>query len=192
MPRAKVENPNKRTVPYNTEAEMYVLGSIIIDNRIMHLVGGKLSDSDFYDEQNTLIYRAINSLYNHDQSIEPLTIIDEMRRLKIEVKEDLQEYILELVDNVPSTSSVNLYVDLVKEKAIERELLNNIKEISDDILVGNLDFNGILDKAEDKIQTIVKKRRTSEMLTMSKAVDQVYENIRSYSFQIIHFNIHFK
>ena len=35
MPRAKVENPNKRTVPYNTEAEMYVLGSIIIDNKII-------------------------------------------------------------------------------------------------------------------------------------------------------------
>ena len=181
MPRAKVENPNKRTVPYNTEAEMYVLGSIIIDNKIMHSVGGKLTEGDFYDEQNALIYRAIASLYNHDQSIEPLSIIDEMRRLKIEVKEELQEYILELVDNVPSTSSVNLYVDLVQEKAIERELLNNMKEISDDILVGNLDFNGILDKAEDKIQTIVKKRRTSEMLTMSKAVDQVYENIRSYS-----------
>ncbi len=181
MPRAKVENPNKRTVPYNTEAEMYVLGSIIIDNRIMHSVGGKLSESDFYDEQNAYIYRAISSLYNHDQSIEPLSIIDEMRRLKIEVKEELQEYILELVDNVPSISSVNLYVELVQEKAIERELLNNMKEISDDILVGNLDFNGILDKAEDKIQTIVKKRRTSEMLTMSKAVDQVYENIRSYS-----------
>lgn len=177
----KVENPNKRTVPFNTEAEMYVLGSIIIDNNIMHAVSGKLSENDFYDEQNVQIYRAISSLYNHDQAIEPLSIIDELRRLKIELSENIQEYIFELVDNVPSTASVNLYVDLVKEKAIERELLNNMKEISDDILVGNLDFNGILDKAEDRIQTIVKKRRTSEMLTMSKAVDQVYENIRSYS-----------
>lgn len=181
MPRTRNENPNKRVVPYNTEAEMYVLGSIIIDNKIMHAVSGKLVENDFYDEQNAIIYRAISSLYNHDQAIEPLSIIDEMRRLKIELPDDAKEYILELVDNVPSTSSVNLYVDLVKEKAIERELLNHMKEISDDILVGNLDFNGILDKAEDKIQAIVKKRRTTELLTMSRAVDQVYENIRSYS-----------
>ncbi len=181
MPKIQNENPNKRVVPYNTEAEMYVLGSIIIDNRIMHAVSGKLSENDFYDEQNQIIYRAITSLYNHDQVIEPLSIIDEMRRLKVELPEDAKEYILELVDNVPSTSSVNLYVELVKEKAVERELLNQMKEISDDILVGNLDFNGILDKTEDRIQNIIKKRRTTEFLPMSKAVDQVYDNIRLFS-----------
>ncbi len=181
MPKQRNDNPNKRVVPYNTEAEMYVLGSIIIDNRIMHSVNGKLAESDFYDEQNRVIYRAIDSLYNHDEVIEPLSIIDEMRRLKVELPEDAKEYILELVDNVPSTAAVNLYIDLVKEAAVERELLNQMKEISDDILAGNLDFNGILDKTEDRLQAIIKKRKTTEFLPMSKAVDQVYDNIRSFS-----------
>ena len=56
-----------------------------------------------------------------------------------------------------------------------------MKELSDDILVGNLSFNSLLDKAEDRIQTIIKKRRTSQLLPMSQAADKVYEHIRMFT-----------
>ena len=175
------QNPNKRSVPFNNEAEMYVLGSIIIDNSVMNTANGKLIPNDFFTEAHQSIYRAIESLYNQELSIDPISILDEMRRLKIEVNDDTKEYLFEIVDTVPSTASANLYIDVVKEKAIERELLNQMKELSNDILVGNLSFNAMLDKAEDRIQTIIKKRRTSQLLPMSKAAEDVYEHIRLFT-----------
>ena len=181
MPKQEEKNPNRRVVPYNNEAEIYVLGSIIIDNTVMNIANGKLIDKDFYTEKHQTIYQAMVSLYNQELEIEPLSILDEMRRLKIEIDDELKEYLFELVDTVPSTASANLYIDIVKEKAIERELLNQMKELSDDILVGNLSFNSLLDKAEDRIQTIIKKRRTSQLLPMSQAADKVYEHIRMFT-----------
>lgn len=181
MPKIEEKNPNRRVVPFNNDAEIYVLGSIIIDNSVMNTATGKLVDSDFYTEKNQLIYQAMCSLYNQELEIEPLSVLDEMRRLKIETDEELKEYIFELVDTVPSTVSANLYIEIVKEKAIERELLNQMKELSDDILVGNLSFNSLLDKAEDRIQTIIKKRRTSQLLPMSQAAENVYEHIRLFT-----------
>ena len=130
MPKKEEKNPNRRVVPYNNEAEVYVLGSIIIDNSVMNIANGKLIDKDFFTEKHQTIYQAMVSLYNQELEIEPLSILDEMRRLKIEIDDELKEYLFELVDTVPSTASANLYIDIVKEKAIERELLNQMKELS--------------------------------------------------------------
>ena len=47
MPKQEEKNPNRRVVPYNNEAEIYVLGSIIIDNTVMNIANGKLIDKDY-------------------------------------------------------------------------------------------------------------------------------------------------
>ena len=110
MPKQEEKNPNRRVVPYNNEAEVYVLGSIIIDNSVMNIANGKLIDKDFFTEKHQTIYQAMVSLYNQELEIEPLSILDEMRRLKIEIDDELKEYLFELVDTVPSTASVKLYI----------------------------------------------------------------------------------
>ncbi len=172
---------SSKTVPFNQDAEVYVLGSILIDNNIMNATSGKLNDTDFYNEQNQFIYRAMLSLFKENVKIEPLTVLEEMRRLELALKDDPKAYLLELVDAVPSTASASLYIDIIKEKAVERELLNNMSELSENILTGSLEFNQILDKAEDKIQNIIKKRRTSELLTIEKAATTTYQQIERYT-----------
>ena len=49
-----MENRTK-TVPYNNDAEMYVLGSILLENGVMNQLVGKLNAEDFYNPQNELI-----------------------------------------------------------------------------------------------------------------------------------------
>lgn len=58
---------------------------------------------------------------------------------------------------IPSISSVNLYINIVEEKAIERKILANMQELSSDILTSKYDFNAILDKAEDIILKVIKR-----------------------------------
>lgn len=171
----------ERSVPFNNDAENYVLGSILIDNNIMNAVVGRLDVNDFYDQQNKIIYQAMLSLFKNDNHIEPLTIEEEMRRLKLDLPGDVKTILLDLIDQVPATSSANLYIDVIKQKAVERELLNNMKELSEDILTSHLEYNSLLDKAEDKIINIVKKRRTGELLTIEKAAKNVYDEIERYS-----------
>ncbi|MGI6758280.1 MAG: replicative DNA helicase [Bacilli bacterium] len=169
-----------RGVPYNNDAEMYVLGSIIIEPDLMNAVMGKLNEDDFYNPQNRNIYQAMLTLFKNQQPIEALTIIEELDRMKVAHTFDVRGYIVELVDTVPSTATTYLYIDTVKEKAVERELLKNFKELSEDILTNKYDFNTILDKTEDKLQDIIKKRKTSDFLTIEKAATVVYDQIEKY------------
>lgn len=170
-----------RQVPFNQEAELYVLGSIFIDNDVINSAIGKLNPSDFYDENNRAIYQAMVQLNKQETRIEILTVIEELRRQKLNLTVDPREYLLELVDAVPSTVTTSLYIDIVVEKAVERELLKNLREISDDILTSKLEFNKLLDKTEDRVQAIIKKRRTSKFLSIEKAAEDAYYQIERFS-----------
>lgn len=172
---------SNRSVPYNIEAENYVLGSAFLDNRLISGYIGKLTEDDFFDNRNKLIYRAMVNLYNQGHGVELLTVSEELKRLGVTVDEEFRVYLIDLVDAVPSTSITNLYVQVVEEKSIERRLLKDMQNISDDILSSRLDFNAILDKTEDKLINLIKKRRTSQIMEINKASNIVYEQIQKYS-----------
>lgn len=166
---------------YNNTAERYVLGSILIDNNVINGVSGKLDIRDFYNEDNRKVYEAMLNLFKRDLAVELLLVIDELKRLNLTLTIDPKEYLLGLTDEVPTTASTDLYVNLVKDKAIERELHRVFNELNSDILSSKLEFNELLDKTEDAVLDLIKKRRTSELLTIEKAATRVYETIEKYN-----------
>ena len=166
---------------YNNTAERYVLGSILIDNNVINGVSGKLDIRDFYNEDNRKVYEAMLNLFKRDSNVELLLVIDELKRLNLTLSIDAKEYLLGLTDEVPTTASTDLYVNLVKDKAIERELHRVFNELNSDILSNKLEFNELLDKTEDVVLDLIKKRRTSELLTIEKAAQRVYETIEKYN-----------
>ncbi len=174
-----MENKTK-SVPYNNDAEMYVLGSILLENSIINQVIGKLNPEDFYNPQNSTIFKAMIELANNSQKIEVLSLLEQLKRNKVTNLDDYKKYLVELLDMIPSVSSVDLYIDVVEEKAIERKILANMQELSNDILTSKYDFNTILDNAEDTILKVIKKRRTTEFITIAEAANKVYEQIEEY------------
>ncbi len=174
-----MENRTK-TVPYNNDAEMYVLGSILLENEVINQVIGKLLPEDFYNEQNATIFKAMLTLANNEQKIEIVSVTEQLVRDKVANKEEYKRYLVELLDMIPSVSSVDLYINVVEEKAIERKILSNMQTLSDDILTSKYDFNTILDKAEDIILKVIKKRRTSEFMSIAEAAKKVYEQIEGF------------
>ena len=119
MERNKKKQPLPQSIPHNDEAEIYVLGSVIIDNRIMGLLDGKIRPNDFFVELNQQIYEAMISLHKRRQKIEIITIREEFTRLELPSTPELQDYLLEIVDAVPATSNIQIYIDIVEEKSIE-------------------------------------------------------------------------
>ncbi len=166
---------------YNNSAERYVLGSILIDNNVLNGVSGKLDIRDFYNEDNRKVYEAMLNLFKRESSVELLLVVDELKRLNLTLTIDSKEFLLGLADEVPTTASTDLYVNLVKDKAIERELHRVFNELNSDILSNKLEFNDLLDKTEDVVLDLIKKRRTSELLTIEKAAARVYETIEKYN-----------
>ena len=69
-----------RLPPQNLEAEQGVLGSILLDNDVLHDVVGLLNVEDFYRDAHQIVYRAIRDLYDLGKAIDAITLADELTR----------------------------------------------------------------------------------------------------------------
>ena len=140
----------KRT-PNSYESEVYVLGCILLDASIVPEVISKLTPADFYYEQHRNVIIAVRNLYDNNKTIDVATVAEELKRLNLFEAVGGNKYLFELLDSVPSTANVSVYIDIIKEKALERELLNVTREIADDILTGKYNFSELLDTSERKL-----------------------------------------
>ena len=116
-----------RSVPYNNDAEMYVIGSVLLENNIMNSLVGKLSPEDFYNPKNSAIFKAMVTLHHQSEKIESVSVLEQLKRDKIANLDEYKNYLIELLDIIPSTSSVGLYIDVVEEKSVERKILANMQ-----------------------------------------------------------------
>lgn len=168
----------KRT-PNSYESEVYVLGCILLDASIVPEVISKLTPADFYYEQHRNVIIAVRNLYDNNKTIDVATVAEELKRLNLFETVGGNKYLFELLDSVPSTANVSVYIDIIKEKALERELLNVTREIADDILTGKYNFSELLDTSEKKINQVLNKRQTSSFLKIDLAADKVFDIIET-------------
>lgn len=104
---------------YN-EAEQAVVGSILIDPRVLPDVTAELRPADFGFEINRAIYQAAIDLNSRGVSIDPVLILEETRRAGNEVP---REYLLQLMDVTPTAANVKEYLPIVREQALRRGVL---------------------------------------------------------------------
>ena len=144
--------------PNDTEAEQAVIGSMLTDKDAVSSAVEVLKETDFYREDNKLIYTAILNLYNRSEPIDIITLKSELSAMgKLDAVGGL-EYIAGLPDKVPTTSNVEQYIKIVEEKSILRNL---IKTANDIITLGydpTQEVEDIIEASEKKIFEVMQKR----------------------------------
>ncbi|MFT6153055.1 MAG: replicative DNA helicase [Bermanella sp.] len=115
--------------PNSVEAEQSVLGGLMLDNRAFENVSERLQPEDFFRHQHRHIYTVICKLAEQEKPFDVLTLSDELRDIEELENAGGLNYLSDLVDGTPSAANINAYADIVKEKA----LLRNLAEAATDI-----------------------------------------------------------
>jgi replicative DNA helicase len=121
-----------RDLPYNLEAEAAVLGSVIIDKECLLEVMEFISANDFYVPKNQEIYKAITNLFNLNIPVDVVTLYDELIRMGIYEQVGGKEYILDIVNSVPTTENVKHYAKIVADQAHLRKLITLCQDIENE------------------------------------------------------------
>jgi len=148
-----------KTVPHSFEAEQAVIGGLLLDNDTWSDVSERVVDRDFYTRSHRLLFSTIEKLSSNDIPVDIVTLSEKL--------EDTQElegvggiaYLAELLQNTPSAANINNYADIVRERAIVRELIG----VANDIAEAGYDTEGrdsaeLLDFAETKVFQIAEAR----------------------------------
>ncbi|AWL12634.1 DNA helicase [Saliniradius amylolyticus] len=145
--------------PHSMEAEQSVLGSMLIAPDCWDKVAEILIEQDFYNRAHQTIYRAISRLLSANQPIDLITVSDELERIEeLEVAGGFA-YLGELAKNTPSAANVVAYAEIIKERAVMRELIGVAHEIADTgYNPEGRNSSEVLDMAESRVFEIAEKR----------------------------------
>lgn len=134
--------------PQNLEAEMSILGGVLIDNDALNRALEILRPEDFYREAHRKIFKAMLDLSEQREPTDLITLSDTLKR-----KGELEEaggaaYLATLVDCVATAANIGYYCKIVKEKAMARRMISVATELVTQGYQGQDEVNELLDTAQ--------------------------------------------
>jgi len=163
--------------PQNIEAEESVLGSLLIDKNAVIKVADLLVPADFYKPAHAKIYEAILGLFEKHQPIDILSVASRLKETN-----DLKEiggssYLTKLIESVPTSSHIEHYAKIVKEKKVLRDLINTSAEITEKAFEPSEDIEDLLDNIEQKIFAISQRSLPQKFSAIKEGLKEAYERI---------------
>jgi replicative DNA helicase len=163
--------------PQNTEAEMSLLGSVLIDTDAIVKVAGVVTPEDFYDQKNKHIFAALKHLYESHSPIDVLTVTDELRSKKQLDAIGGPAYLNELTNFVPTAAHVAQYAEIVADKAIRRRLITATAEISDISYDENKKVSELIEDAESRLFEVSDKNIKHGIVSLENILDSSFERL---------------
>jgi replicative DNA helicase len=140
-----------RIPPQNIEAEQSILGGILLNNQSLNSVLEILEVGDFYNEAHRKIFAAIVELSDRNEPSDLITLSNILRDKNHLDQAGGTNYLVSLVDNVPSAANIAHYSKIVKEKSILRRLIATATDILNMTYHSGADVDTVLDEAEHAI-----------------------------------------
>jgi replicative DNA helicase len=145
-------NPSlEKLPPQNTEAEMAVLGSMLIEEDAISVAVEHLTTDDFYKDAHKKIFSSIVDLYDQRKAVDLITLVEKLKNDNALEEVGGASYLAGLTNVVPTAGNVAHYARIVKEKNILRLLINHATQIVTDAYETEEGVNQVLDRAEKMI-----------------------------------------
>ncbi|MFA4984727.1 MAG: replicative DNA helicase [Candidatus Omnitrophota bacterium] len=137
--------------PQNLEAEMAVLGSMLMDENAIAVAIESLETDSFYKDNHRRIFSAILDLYNNNRAVDLITLTDELKKKGILEDVGGVSFLTGLINTVPTAANISHYVKIVKGKAILRALINNATRVISLCFESEGNIDEVVDRAENLI-----------------------------------------
>lgn len=176
-----MNNELDRKLPFSLEAEQSLLGSILIDPMCMDEIAPLISAEDFYVPEHTEIFRAMQSMYLKSKNIDVVTLIDELVKSGTYDESGGREYLRLVAEAVPTAANAKDYADIVRDKAVLRQLIEAGDDITEAAYAGDDSAENLVEFAESKIFRIAEGRENKNFVHIRDALIQVYDRLTKLS-----------
>ncbi|MHC4108677.1 MAG: replicative DNA helicase [Planctomycetota bacterium] len=166
--------------PHAIEAEMCLLGSILLEPRVLGDVTFIIRDgADFYKPTNGTIYDTMVELYDKNASLDIVQLNQHLVDHDVLDAVGGQDYLVELASCVPTAANASHYARLVREKAMVRKLIEEAGEILTKAYDSRDEAATILDEAEHRIFSIAERYEHSEVEALGRLVQEVVSKLQA-------------
>ena len=175
LPNEAVEG---RRTPWSEEAELSVLGAMLIDADAVAVALEHVDDAAFHREGNRRIFRAMVRLYGRGDVIDAVTLADELKTAGELEAVGGMGYLARLVDAVPTAANVGYHCRILRDKSVLRRLISSATEIIQEAYeapAGEIDET--LDRAEQKIFEIAQAEERGGFVRIKEVLRSTMDRI---------------
>ncbi len=166
-----------RLPPQSIQAEVCVLGSMILDEASIDLVVQILKKEDFHRPAHQLVFEVLSEMRQATKPIEAVTVIEELQQRKIYEEVGGTEYIVALVEGVPNSANAEYYAKLVRDKAMLRRLITVGNGIIREAYDSSQEALEVVAQAEREIFAIASESIGSEVHDLKSLMEETFENL---------------
>lgn len=171
-----------RVPPNSIDAEVAVLGAMMLSSHAISKASEILERDSFYIEKHKLIFDSILNLSKKNISVDILTLTEDLKSNGSLEDAGGLNYILEINQQVPTSSNIEQYAFLVLEKKLRRDLIDTAGHIINNSYDETIDVLEEIDHAESEIFKIAERRLTKSFKSMKDLSRDTYtliENLRA-------------
>ncbi|SFQ21331.1 primary replicative DNA helicase [Lachnospiraceae bacterium XBB1006] len=172
---------NKRVMPHNQEAEESVIGSMLMDKDAITAASDIVISDDFYSQQLGFLFDTMVELYNEGQPVDPVTTVARLKEKGAPEYITSTEYIMQIINAVPTSANVRYYATIVAELSIERKLIRVTEGIANRCYQGEEPLDDILASTEKDIFNLLQSRATGEFVPVKQVVMNVLKKVEKAS-----------
>ena len=163
--------------PQNLDAEMSLLGAVLLDEEALADVSEHVTVKDFYDKRHAAIYGAMMRLYEHHRPVDLLTLTDQLRK-----KDELESiggsaYLTELTNHVPTAAHAEAYAEMVSQTAIRRRLIKASAEISELGFDEDQDVQELLGRAEQELFAVSDQSLKQDLTSIEQILTDSFDRM---------------
>ena len=164
--------------PQDLEAEKAVIGAMLVSETAVSAVAERLTAEDFYSEVHRIIYGAMTRLYARGEPIDQLTLTNELRSVGEFDKVGGRAYVFQIVESVPTAANAARYADIVRGKALLRDIIDVGSRITEDAFGEPEDVSKALDAAEQLIYGVSNRILREHLAPVSELAPGALEMIQ--------------
>ncbi|MEJ2215221.1 MAG: replicative DNA helicase [Gemmatimonadota bacterium] len=167
-----------RQPPYAMEAEVSVLGGMLIDVDAVAKAVEVVDDGMFYREGHRRIFRAMARLFQRGDVVDPVTVSEELKKTEELDSAGGLPYLAELLDAVPTAANIEYHARIVRERALLRRLIEASSQIIRDAYEpGERSVEEVLDEAEHKVFQVAQSHEREGFVWIKKILYPTFERI---------------
>lgn len=166
-----------RVMPNSLEAEQSVVGSMIMDRQAIITAAEILGQEDFYYRQYGIMFQTMVDMNNAGEPVDIVTLQTRLKETDVPAEVYSIEFARELLSSVPTSANIRQYAQIVKDKAILRNVIHVNDEIANQCYAGKESIENILADTEKKVFDLVKNKGEREYVPIDKVVLEALDRI---------------
>ncbi|MDB5165554.1 MAG: Replicative helicase [Candidatus Saccharibacteria bacterium] len=171
------EVPAGKIPPQNLDAEMSLLGAVLIDEEVLADISEHVTAKDFYDKRHGTVFGAMMRLYEKHRPVDLLTLTEEMKRKKELEIVGGSAYLTELTTYVPTAAHAEAYAELVAQKAVRRRLIKASTEISEMGFDEDTTTQELLEKAEAELFSVSDQSLKQDLASLESILTESFDRL---------------